>query len=99
MDFFSLQNPTTVHFLFAFMTFGLGLLGMFLGNRLGNAKMCLLFGLGIGIGATLLYLGNFGYLVPGWVGVFLFSFLLSVPLAKLACAVNGPVTPPAPPKK
>lgn len=99
MDFFSLQNPTTVHFLFAFMTFGLGMLGMFLGNRLSHAKATLIFGLGIGIGSTLLYLGSYGHLVPGWVGVFLVSFLLSVPLAKLACAVNGKGTPPAPPKK
>lgn len=99
MDFFSLQNPGTVHFLFAFMTFGLGLLGMFLGNRLNNAKGTLIFGLGIGIGigATLLWAGNFGYLVPGWVGVFLASFLLSGPLAKLACAANG--SAPGAPKK
>lgn len=99
MDTFNLQNPTVLHFLFAFMTFGLGMLGMFLGNRLVNGKTCLLFGLGIGVGSTILYLGNFGYLVPGWVGVFLFGFLLSRPLAKLACAVNGKDAGTPPPKK
>ena len=79
----SLNDPYLQHALFALASLALGLLGMLLGQRLTNGKTNLVFGLVLGGLTVFLLFTPYGYLAPGWLGVFVLSYLASGALTKL----------------
>lgn len=87
---FDLHNPFVQHTLFAFASLALGLLGMVLGQRVATqGKLCIVLGVLIGIGTMWLLATPFASLAPGFCGVFVFSFVASNLLMKLACGTTG----------
>lgn len=74
-NFLSLDNLYVQHTLYAFACFGLGLLGMFLGQRLTNDKVSMLFGLILGGLTIFLLFTPWGFLAPGACGVIVVTFL------------------------
>lgn len=80
-----LDNPFVQQTLFAFASLALGLAGMVLGQRVATqGKLCLLFGVGVGIVTMWLLTTSYATLAPGFAGVFVFAFLASGGLMKLA---------------
>ncbi len=75
LNFLSLDNAYVQHTLYAFACFGLGLLGMFLGQRLTNDKVSMLFGLILGGATIFLLFTPWGFLAPGACGVLVLTFL------------------------
>jgi hypothetical protein len=85
-----LDNPFVQQTLFAFASLALGLFGMVLGQRVASqGKLCLLFGVGVGVFTMWLLTTSYALLAPGFAGVFIFAFVASGGLMKLA-AVGSP---------
>jgi uncharacterized membrane protein YedE/YeeE len=101
-DLFTLHDPFVMHTLFAFASLALGMLGMVLGQRVATqGKLCMLLGAGVGAFTVWLLASPYAVLAPGFAGVFVFSFLASGLLMRVASAGNPaapkkPAAPPAP---
>jgi hypothetical protein len=95
-DMFNLANPFVQQTLFAFASLALGMIGMVLGQRVASqGKLCMLFGIGVGVFTMWLLTTPYALLAPGFAGVFVFSFIASGGLMKLA-AVGNTAAPSAP---
>ncbi len=88
LDAINLNNPYLVQTAFALASLFLGMVGMVIGQRLAtNGRLCILIGLGIGIGTACLFATPYGYLAPGWCAVFIVGFLAYNELTKIVA--NG----------
>lgn len=97
-DFLTIDNPYVLHTLFAIISLALGLFGMVLGQRAAtNGKLCIILGLAIGIGTMFLISTPYAFLAPGWCVVFMFCFLASSQVLKLANVTAGKPAADAPP--
>jgi hypothetical protein len=96
---FHLDNPFVLQTLFAFASLAAGMAGMVIGQRSATqGKLCLLLGCGVGVGTMWLLATSYALLAPGFAGVFVFSFLASSGLLKLAqVGATGPAKKPASP--
>jgi len=94
MDFLnSLSNLTldsayVQHTLFAFASLAMGLLGLVLGQKVNNGKIAMVIGLFMGGLAVFLFFTPFGHFAPGFLGVYVVTFLVSDPLMKLVTSTG-----------
>jgi hypothetical protein len=79
----TLDSAYVQHTLFAFASLFMGLLGLVLGQKVSNGKVTLVIGLLMGGLAVFLFFTPFGHFAPGFLGVFVVTFLISDPLMKL----------------